>query len=464
MVTSESVKSARILVVDDEESMRHYLHRTLEKAGHEVRASGSAREALEILETEAVDVLLTDIRMPGMDGLELFRRTREVSPGTGVLLMTAYGSIRSAVEAVRAGAENYLTKPFEKEDLLLSVERAAERARLRADNRMLRELLEQKGTFAGLVGRSRVMRHLFRVIDQVARQEGTVLVTGESGTGKELVARAVHARSARRSGPFVAVHCGALPEKLLQAELFGVEAGAYTGADRSRRGYVERARGGTLFLDEVGEIPMEMQPALLGFLERGEITRVGGSELLQTDVRVVAATNRMLWELVRAGRFREDLVYRLNVLPIDLPPLREHPEDIPVLVSHFLELCGRPELVVPPDVMATLQGLPFPGNVRELRNLVERLASLVEGDVVDLEDLPREILEADRSAAGATIARPYKAAMEAFERRYIEELLRKTCGNVSEAARICGLSRPGLHARIASLKIDAKAFRRRKPS
>lgn len=450
----------RVLVVDDEESMRHFIGVALRKRGFDAEAAADAKEALAALARKPFDVLVTDIRMPGMDGHELFRKVLEVAPGTKAVLMTAFGTVKDAVAALKLGAETYLTKPFETEELVAAVEKAAEHARLSAENRMLREMLGGGGAFAGLVGAGKAMRRLFKTLEQVARTSGTVLVTGESGSGKELVARALHARSSRRGGPFVAVHCGALPANLVEAELFGVEAGAFTGADRPRAGHVERAAGGTLFLDEITEIPLDVQPSLLRFLEGGEVTRVGGSVPFRPDVRVVAASNKELRLLVEEGKFRADLFYRLDVLPVAVPPLRERLEDIPLLIVHFLANVGRPELLFPPDVVAFLQGLPWPGNVRELHNLVERMASTLASDVVQLEDLPEEV-RGGRAAPESF--RPYRVALESFEKEYLEGLLERTGGNVSEAARLGGLSRPSLHARIAALGIDTARIRGRRP-
>lgn len=449
----------RVLVVDDEESMRHFLKRALKRQGCDVVDVASGDQALEALGSAPFDVMVTDIRMPGMDGRDLFLKALEVAPGTRTILMTAFGSIKDATDAMNRGAESYLAKPFETEELVAAVNKAGEKARLLAENRVLREQVRQDGAYGGLVGDSRAMRKLYRTIDRVARVDGTVLVTGESGSGKELVARAIHARSSRKDGPFVAVHCGALPETLVEVELYGVVEGAFTGADRTRAGYVERAAGGTLFLDEIAEIPLAIQPSLLRFLESGEVTAVGGEEVTHPDVRVVAASNRDLRMLVEEGRFRDDLFYRLDVLPVNVPPLRDRVDDVPLLVAHFLTEVGRPDLVFPPDVTAYLQGLPWTGNVRELRNLVERLAGTVEGDSVAMTDLPVEVT----GSAGSNTAdfRPYRLAMEQFERDYVSGLLERTNGNVSEAARLGGMARPSLHARITALGIDVQRFRSR---
>ena len=453
MVTESGPQSdpLRVLVVDDEESMRHFLSRALRRRGFLVEVVTDGEAALAALGGEAFDVMLTDVRMPGMDGRELFRKALDVSPGTRTVIMTAYGSVKDAITAMEQGAESYLAKPFETEELVATISKAGEKARLLAENRVLREQLTRAGTFAGLIGKSAVMRRLYRTIERVARAGGTVLVTGESGAGKGMVARAVHERSERAAGPFLSAHCGALPATLIEAELYGVVEGAFTGADRTRAGYVQRAAGGTLLLDEIAEVPLDVQSSLLRFLETGEVVRVGGEEVARPDVRVIAASNRDLRSLVEEGTFRDDLFY-----PLIVPPLRDRVDDIPLLVTLFLTSVGRPELVFSPEVMAHLQGLPWPGNVRALQNLVERLAGTVEAEVVTLEELPTEESVKDVPVPDF---RPYRQAMEGFERDYLQGLLRQARGNVSEAARLGGMARPSLHARIAALGLDVSEFR-----
>ena len=458
MARADAGPRGQVLVADDDEGMRHFVVRALRKRGFEVREACDGDEAVAALEAAPVDVLVSDIRMPGVNGVELLGRLAALSPGARAVLMTAYGSIDSAVEAVKKGAESYLTKPFETDDLIAAVERAAERAALDGENRALRELLRRPGGYGGLLGSGKAMTTVFRAIDRAAAKDVPVLICGESGTGKELAARAVHARGPDPEAPFVPVACGALPKNLAGVEIFGAEKGAFTGAEKSRAGFLERADGGTIFLDEVEELPLEVQGPLLRYIEHREAFRVGGGDSRQLRVRIVSATSADLGALAQKREFRKELSYRLQVLTIAMPPLREHPEDLPLLLRSFLEEAGRGDLLVSPEVVARLQGLPWPGNVRELRNVAERLASLVEGEVVTLDDLPAELLEGDGPSASL---RPYRQALEAFERGYLEDLLARSGGNVSEAARLGGLSRPSLHARISVLGIDTARFRGR---
>ncbi len=444
-----------VLVVDDEESMRFFVKRALERAGHKVQAVANAAAAMDAAKQRPFDVVVTDLRMPGMNGHELFAELLREGIAARVVLMTGFGTVKDAVAAIHAGAEAYITKPFEAEELLVSVQRAGEKARLIAEVGALRSAFES-GQFEGMVGNSRPMRKLVSLIARIAPHEGAVLISGESGTGKELVARAIHARSRRAGKPFVAVHCGALPQGLLEAEIFGVEAGAFTGAERTRIGHAERADKGTLFLDEVGEIPLQMQPALLRFLQEGEVVRVGGTTVLHPDVRVVASSQCDLRELVRSGKLRQDLYFRLNVLPLTVPPLRDHSEDVPLLVRGFLARFGHAEALVSTAAMAALTAHPWPGNVRELRNAIERMLALKPGGSIELEDLPEEC----RGGAMQPVGEPgYRETMENFERRYLEDLLTRAAGNVAEASRLGSIPRASLHARISVLGVDLSRFR-----
>lgn len=448
-----------VVVVDDEESMRRYVERTLKRAGCTVRACSRAAEALALLDEAEPEVLVTDIRMPGMDGLALFARVARDHPSTRTVLISAHGSVRDALKAMADGAEAYLPKPFEAEELVQVVAKAGEKARLLRENEQLKRDLREGAGFQGMAGSSKAMRALFSLIRKVAPQPGVVLITGESGTGKEMVARAIHRLSAVRKGPFVPVACASLPPGLLEAELFGVQAGAFTGATRDRPGYVERALSGTLFLDEIGDIPPAGQTALLRLLESGDLARVGSSESRRADVRILAATHRDLKAMVSTGEFREDLYYRLHVLPVRVPPLRERREDIPRLIGRFLDEVGRPELVFSPEALEALKQREYRGNVRELRNLAERLAGTVEASVVEIQDLAATDDEAAPPPEPAAGIQPYREALREFERSYVEDLLRQTRGNISEAARASGLSRPGLHARLGHLRLDASRFR-----
>jgi DNA-binding NtrC family response regulator len=446
--------SYEVLVVDDEETMRLFVQRALERAGHRVRTAGRGDEALALLAEVPADVVVSDIRMPGLDGHELLREVGATHAGTRVILMTAFGTIREAMSAVSAGVEAFLEKPFETEELLFHVAKAGESARLAAENRALRELLEGRPGPGAILGKSRAVRRLVQMIHRVAPHPGPVLITGESGTGKELVARAIHARSGASEGPFVAVHCGALPAPLVEAEIFGVDAGAFTGATEPRAGHVERAEGGSLFLDEVAEIPRENQASLLRLAEGRECMRVGGTRPYAPRCRLIAATHRDLRAEVEAGRFRAELYFRLHVLEVRVPPLRDRREDIPLLLRAFLDAAGRRDLEVPVEIQEQLMALPWPGNVRELRNLAERWAVTLEGSSIGPTDLPEE------TARGAPVRpSPFREALQRFEREYFERLLAEARGNVSEAARAAGLPRPTLHARLLALGLDPARFR-----
>lgn len=450
----------RVLVVDDEEAIRVFLERCLKKHGLHVTTSSGVADARDRLSVVGFDLVISDLRMPDGDGLEILRGLREDNKSTPFLVMTGFGSIKNAIEAVRAGAADYITKPFEREEMLEAVDAALANARLRQENRLLRELLDEGARFEGIVGTSPPMRELYRLIDEVAPREGCVLITGESGVGKELVARAVHRRSSRSAGPFVAFHCAAVPSNLLSAELFGVEKGAFTGAKSSRKGAVGRARGGTLFLDEIGDLPLDVQPLLLRLLEGGDIVRVGGSEEDATDVRIVAATNRDLSE--DCGDLREDLFYRLNVFPLHVPPLRSRRSDVSELLEFFLDRDAPDGPVLSLEAQASLESYDWPGNVRQLENIVARMLARSTTQLLLPEDVPDECREPARdileSAADPQHPEPFKAAVARFERGYLTRLLSATGGNISEAARRAEVSRPTLHARLARYSIDAARF------
>jgi DNA-binding NtrC family response regulator len=453
---------ARILVVDDEVRMATLIRRELEDHGHDVVTAGDGSSALEQLSRGTFDLLLTDLRMPGMDGLDLLREARKVAPGTEVVLMTAYASAQTAVQAMKSGAYDYLIKPFEMDELLIMVDRVTEQERLRLENRQLRR--QVAGEVSGLVGTSQAMRSVLDLVAKVAPQEATVLLSGESGTGKELVARAIHAASPRADGPLVAVNCAAIPETLLEAELFGHEKGAFTGADGRRLGRFELARKGTVFLDEVVEMSLQAQVKLLRVLQERVVERLGGAGTVQVDVRVIAATNRDLGGAVAEGGFREDLFYRLNVFPIHLPPLRERREDIALLARHFLERYG-PGRELTPEAIAVLDTYHWPGNVRELENVIERSTILSgSGNPIGPEHL------AMPSASGVPGAHPGRGGgrsipgdvtipesgidLEDLERQHILEALRRSEGNKTEAARLLKMSRRRLYSRMKHHEID----------
>jgi len=432
-----------IFLVDDDDGSRDAMKRALERVGYTVRDFPEAAAALErIEEGDPVDAVISDVRMPGMDGYELLRRVRAVRPSLPFLLVTAYGDVDQAVNALQEGADDYLTKPVKMQELRRRVQLHLERRVLSDENRRLRQRLEKSFGFEEIVGRSRPMEELFEKMRIVAPAPTTVLIVGESGTGKELVANAIHQNSPRADGPFVPVNCGAIPGEILESELFGHERGAFTGAHQRRIGLIETASGGTLFLDEISELSPELQVKLLRVLEDRTIVRVGGSTRIPVDFRLVAATNRNLEEWVSEGRFREDLYYRLKVVTLRIPPLRERPDDIPLLVQHFLEGFNR-ELDrnvrgVQAPVLTALKRYPWPGNVRELRNLMESLVLFAQGEEISLEDLPAEyrLPAAAPSSPGTEWApRP----MAEIEREAILRTLQYTGGHRARAAQLLGI-------------------------
>ena len=441
-----STQTTSVLVVDDERIVRESLGSWFRDDGYEVTTADSGREALRIVAARSYDIALLDIKMPGMDGLALQQRLCEVAPQTSVIIMTAYASVDTAVRALKAGAYDYIVKPFDPEELSNLVRRASEHRRLR----------EQGATLATddprdfIIGESPGIRGVLELIQSVAPTDATVLIQGESGTGKELVAKATHASSPRRFSPFVAVHCGALAESLLESELFGHEKGAFTGASARHKGKFEQAQGGTIFLDEIGDISAKVQVELLRVLEEKSVTRVGGSESVDVDFRVVAATNRDLKERVESGHFREDLYYRLNVVTIEIPPLRERPSDIPILAQHLLDRCcksmGRPPLRFSAEALSALENHDWPGNVRELQNAVERGVVLGKPPEITVEDLPRYVVE--------RAARPLPRTLADLERTHVARVLDETDWNMSRAARILGIDRGTLYAKVKRFGLE----------
>src|SRR5438132_2321152 len=392
---------ARVLVVDDEKSMRDLLSITLEKEGYDVLTAAGGEAAIEALRRDATDAVITDLRMPKVDGLQVLRAAKEISPDVAVIVLTAVASTETAVEAMKLGAYDYITKPFKLDEVSLIVRNALERKRLRDENLYLRKQLETQHRFENIIGKSGRILEVFDTIRKISDSPSTAMITGESGTGKELVARAIHFNSLRRDRPFVAVNCGAVPETLLESELFGHMRGAFTGADSNKKGLMEVAEGGTIFLDEIGETTPSMQVKLLRVLQDRRFRRLGGTEEVQADIRVISATNQDLQKLVANGRFREDLFYRINVIQMHLPPLRERREDIPILADHFLskyaEQMKKPVRSVAHDSLALLQAYAWPGNVRELENVIERAVALEQTPAVLPDSLPLHI----RGAADA---------------------------------------------------------------
>jgi len=469
---------AEILIIDDHDSMREGLELLLRRRGHRTRSAESGKRGLELLGEEPAELVITDLKMARMDGIEVLRRVKEATGDTEVMVITAHGTIEKVVEAMKLGAADFITKPFSSEEFAVKVDRLlaerAERQRLqrenvalRVENAYLRE--EAPARYGEIMGESAPMQEVFRWIDRVARSESTVMVYGESGTGKELVARAIHAGSPRRDGPFIRVNCGALSESLLDSELFGHEKGAFTGAEKKRRGRFELAHGGTLFLDEIATVPHSTQVRLLRVLQERELERVGGEETIPVDVRIIAATNATAATLRNAGTFREDLFYRLHVVPIVLPPLRDRKEDISGLVSHFIEkLAVRTASPVRTASGAALKRLAeyhWPGNVRELENVIERALVLADGDQLQEGDIPP--LGSGEAAHGAPAASSpgrtelpvggldLNRAMEGMEERLLRQALAQAGGVKAEAARLLGLKPSALYYKLEKYGIEA---------
>jgi len=444
----------RILVVDDDKNTRDGLQRAL-RLDYNIVVAESGERALSILETSEFDVLLSDVRMPGMDGLALLRKARVSNPQLITILLTAYGNVQLAVEAMKAGASDFLTKPVNLDHLDMLIKRSLRSRAVESENKQLKEQLDDKFGMESIIGNSPVMVDLFETIKQVAPTQATVLIQGESGTGKELVAHAVHQLSARAKAPFVAVHCAALSDTLLESELFGHEKGSFTGALAQRRGRFELADGGTLFLDEISEIDKAVQVKLLRVLEERTFERVGGGTPVEVDIRLIAATNRNLRALVDAGEFREDLFFRLDVVSIDLPPLRERLGDVSLLCNGFLqefsEKNGKEMNGITPDAVSLLSAYSWPGNVRELRNTIEKMVVLCRSDRLTARDIPSNIKEAARlSSAGdaAAVAVSGGESLAEAEKNMIYAALKKHNGNRSKAASALGISRRTLHRKL----------------
>ncbi len=438
----------RVLVVDDERSMRELLAIMLKQVGHDVVLAEGGEQAIEALKRQVFDLVITDLRMREVDGLGVLRAAKEQSPETVVVVITAFASTETAVEAMKLGAYDYITKPFKMDEIKLTIANALERKRLQDENQALKRQLRRERGFEDFVGQSRQMVEIFETIRKTADSVSTVLVTGESGTGKELVARAIHEKSPRRSGPFVSVNCAAIPETLMESELFGHAKGAFTGAVASTLGLFSAANGGTLFLDEITEVPPSVQVKLLRAIQEREIRRVGDAKDLKVDVRLVAASNRDVPKAVQEGILREDLFYRLNVIPIHIPPLRERREDIPLLVTHFLRTMSaelrRTVRGVTPAALAVLENYRWPGNVRELENVIERALVLGSGDMLDVDALPPD-LRRPREVLDVPVEIPesgldLEATLEQIEQRYIQLALARTGGVQIRAAELLRVS------------------------
>jgi two-component system response regulator AtoC len=448
----------RVLVIDDEENMRHMLSALLKSEGYAAEAAADGRAGLDLLKTQAFDFVLCDIRMPGMDGLAFLTAAAGIKHGAVIIMMSAYGTVDTAIEALKQGAYDFISKPFKNDEIVLVLRKAEERERLRRENILLKKRLaglEQSAGLGGLIGSSKAMQSVFQLAAKVAKHSTTVLITGESGTGKELVACGIHDRSGRAAQPFLAVNCGGIPDNLLESELFGHVRGAFTGADRDRKGLFEEADKGTLFLDEIGELPLSMQVKLLRVLQEQEIRRLGATVSRKVDVRIIAATARDLLEEVREGRFREDLFYRLNVVNIHLPPLRERIADIPALCEHFLDKftisMNRPEIEgLSAQAMQRLLAHSWPGNVRELENVLERAMLMAEERLIQPDNLP-EMLAGSREGHPLDLLlgiSSIKQGKQIVEQWLIERAMEATGGNKSRAAELLELSYPSLLSKL----------------
>ena len=461
--------NARVLIVEDERAIRLALSGLLKKEGHEVEAVATAEEALDALDHAHYDLVLTDLALgEGKTGMDVLTGSKTLRPHTPVVLITAHGNERLAVEAMKKGAADYIPKPFDNDEMRLIVNRALERTRLERELSVLKERLEREYGFGALIGSGPRMKVVFDTIRKVAQTDLTCLIRGESGTGKELVAQALHHRSPRYARPFVAVNCAAISRELVESELFGHERGAFTGADARRLGRFEAAAGGTIFLDEIGDMPLETQAKVLRVLQERVLERVGGNQPIEIDVRVIAATHRDLEREVQEGRFRQDLYYRLAVVPIELPPLRERLEDIPLLVERFTALLaerlGRAKPDVTPEALSLLSGYNWPGNIRELRNVVEQSAVLASGPAMAATDvmIPRKREHAVETwADGEDFAEAKRKAVQRFERAYLNDALKRNEGNVSRTAEAIGMARQSLQQKMKELGLSAEPYRKR---
>jgi DNA-binding NtrC family response regulator len=440
-----------VLVVDDDVNMLAMLEKFLRRAGYSVQTTSDSVNALAMVEENQYDIIITDIQMPRATGMDLLKRVRDLGRDSMVVMITAFGSVDSAVNAMKAGAYDYISKPFNIDEILALLERATQQRRLEREVELLRQEVEKKYSFANIIGKSKAMQDIFDLIQRISHARSNVLITGKSGTGKELIAKAIHYNSDRKAMPLVTVNCSAIPESLLESELFGHEKGAFTGAVTSRRGLFETANGGTLFLDEIGDMPLGSQAKLLRVVETGEVRPVGSDDVKKVDVRIIAATHRDLKELIKHDQFREDLFYRLNVISILVPDLRERPEDIPILIDHFVkkygEQFGKPSIRFSKEAINCLMRYPWPGNVRELENVIERTVALSSVDVIDCRDLPDHLFQMKSTDMIEELASESMPLSE-IEKRYIMKILQRTNWHQSKAAQILGIDRKTLYRKI----------------
>ncbi len=467
MTTSPDEKQAdiqgRVLIIDDEKNMRHMLKTVLSRGGYGVESASDGEQGLNLVKDDFFKIILCDVKMPGMGGLDFLRAANTYLKDSLVIMMSAYGSIDMAVEAMKLGAFDFISKPFKRDEILLAIQKALDHDRLKQENKRLQAQLnaiEKQYDFGTMVAKSPAMRNVFQLASKVARFNTTVLVTGESGTGKELIARGIHNAGDRRDKPLVPVNCGGIPENLMESELFGHLKGSFTGADRNKKGLFAQADGGTIFLDEIGELTQPLQVKLLRVLQESEIRPVGAAASSKVDVRVIAATSRNLIEEIKSGNFREDLYYRLNVMTIRLPALRERGEDITLLCRYFIQRfnagLGRNIEKVAPSAMKQLIRYSWPGNVRELENAIERAMVLAEGDILIESDFASEIMEADAIAANQALLQGFslKEAQKILERQYIKKALQATGGNRTRAAQLLEISHPSLLSKMKSYDIN----------
>jgi len=452
------MENTRILVVDNEKRMCLVLKAALEADHYTVGIAYDGKAAIEAFQKEPYELVIVDLKMPGMDGISVLEKIKEANSSTEVILMTAYATAQTAVEAMKKGAYDYLVKPFEMDELKLKVEHILEKKRLSEENINLRQELKNKFSLENVIGQSEAMQKVYRMVDKVVKSDATVLLLGESGTGKELVARAIHELGSNADQPFIAVNCGALPESLLESELFGYEKGAFTGADKQKLGRFELAGNGTIFLDEIGDISLTTQVKLLRVLQAHEIVRVGGTETIAVKARILAATNVNLEEAKQSGTFREDLYYRINVFPILLPPLRERRDDIPDLVAHFLEKHGNSKVQIEPEALAVLMKYQYPGNVRELENIIERALIMSGGGVLRTDDFPIHITSGVDVIPGGEIP-AQELHLEIVEKNLIIKALYKSHGNKTEAAKLLGVTRRKLYSMMERHAINPDSIK-----
>ncbi|MEW6456571.1 MAG: sigma-54 dependent transcriptional regulator [Acidobacteriota bacterium] len=447
-------KKVNILIADDEAIMRNTMSDWLKEKGYNVIVAANGKDAIEKIRLESFNVAFIDLKMPGKDGLEVLQAIKKINPGVAVIIMTAYATIETAIKAMREGAYNYLIKPFSLDEIELTVKTIVKYQQLEAENIQLRQQLEDRYSLKNIVGKSHQMKKILELVENIADSNATVLIQGASGTGKEVIARAIHQKSQRWNKPFIAANCAAIPRELLESELFGHEKGAFTGAIYTKKGRFELANGGTLFLDEIGDMSLETQIHLLRVLQEREFRRVGGSELIKIDIRIITSSNKNLEEAVKNGTFREDLFYRLNVIPIYLPELKERKEDIPLLVDHFLTKysleSGRDKKSISPAAMNLLMEYEWPGNIRELENMIERLVILCKDKIIKPEDLPPTIIEKTKMESNMP---SLKKSLNEIEKDYISNILNENNWNISKSARILGVERLTLYNKIKKYKL-----------